>query len=154
MMDTNADRQDYVLLELPSKVEYALLALLEMSSHPDKTSLLTISEIATRQNIPDRYLEHIFTSLRRGGLVQSLRGSKGGYVLAREPWLITVLEVVALVEGDRKEKDCGDTIERELVREIWHKANQTSLEILNRYTLQDLCQRRDARKQEGLMYYI
>ncbi|OKH22783.1 transcriptional regulator [Hydrococcus rivularis NIES-593] len=154
MMNTDADRRNYILLELPSKVEYALLALLELASHPGKTNLLTISEISTRQNIPDRYLEHIFTSLRRGGLVQSLRGSRGGYILAREPWQITVLEVVALVEGDRKQKESDNSIDRALVAEIWQKANHASLEILNRYTLQDLCQRRDALKQEGLMYYI
>jgi len=46
-------------------------------------------------------LEHIFTILRRGGLVQSQRGAKGGYVLTREPWKITVLDVVMLIEGDR-----------------------------------------------------
>jgi Rrf2 family protein len=153
-MSKNVDYQNYVLVELPSKVEYALLALLELASHPNKTNPLTMGEIASRQNIPDRYLEHIFTNLRRGGLVQSIRGSKGGYVLARNPWQITALEVVTLVEGDRREKEAADTIERELVDEIWQKANHASLEVLNRYTLQDLCQRRDARRQEGFMYYI
>ncbi|MCU0533145.1 MAG: Rrf2 family transcriptional regulator [Hydrococcus sp. Prado102] len=153
-MDINVSDRTYVLLELPSKVEYALLALLELASHLDKSNPLTISEIATRQNIPDRYLEHIFTNLRRGGIVQSLRGSKGGYVLSRDPSQIVVLEVVSLVEGDRKEKESGNTVERQLVREIWHKANHASLNILERYTLQDLCQRRDSLTQEGLMYYI
>jgi Rrf2 family protein len=153
-MDINVSDRTYVLLELPSKVEYALLALLELTSHFDKSNPLTISEIAAKQNIPDRYLEHIFTNLRRGGMVQSLRGSKGGYILSRDPSQIVVLEVVSLVEGDRKDKESGDTVERQLVREIWHKANHASLNILERYTLQDLCQRRDSLKQEGLMYYI
>jgi Rrf2 family protein len=153
-MSKHIDCRNYVLVELPSKVEYALLALLELASHPNKTNPLTMGEIATRQNIPDRYLEHIFTSLRRGGVVQSIRGSKGGYVLARAPWQITALEIVTLVEGDRRDKATANTIERELVDEIWQKANHASLEVLNRYTLQDLCQRRDARRQEGFMYYI
>jgi Rrf2 family protein len=153
-MATPADLPNYVLLELPSKVEYALVALLELVSHVDKTNPLTISEIATKKDIPERYLEHIFTSLRRGGIVQSLRGSKGGYVMAREPWQVTVLDVVALVEGDRKEKETSKTIEREIVRDIWHKANIASLEVLNHYSLQDLRQYCDARTQEGLMYYI
>ncbi|MDX2098369.1 MAG: Rrf2 family transcriptional regulator [Leptolyngbyaceae cyanobacterium bins.59] len=61
---------------------------------------LTIHEITTRQPIPDRYLEHIFTLLGRSGLLQSQRGAKGGYVLAREPWRIKVSEVIALIDGE------------------------------------------------------
>lgn len=148
--------QNYSLLDLSSKVEYALLALLELASHHNKKVPLTMSEITAKQPIPERYLEQILTNLRRAGVVQSQRGAKGGFLLVREPWQITLLEIVTLVEGERKEKDSSDapTLERSLVLEIWEKANSACVEVLNSYTLQDLCQKREARSQQSPMYYI
>ena len=148
--------QNYALLGLSSRVRYALLALLELASHPASASPLTIGEITARQVIPDRYLEQILTSLRRGGIVQSQRGSRGGYALAREAWQITLLEIVTLVEGDRKESESRETatLERDIVMEIWQQASGQAQTVLSRYTLQDLAQKRDARKQKNPMYYI
>ncbi len=148
--------QTYALLDLSAKVEYALLALLELAMHHSKKIPLTMSEITLKQPIPERYLEQILTNLRRGGVVQSQRGAKGGFVLVREPWEITLLEVVTLVEGERKEKDKSEpfTLERSLVHEIWEKANAASMEVLRGYTLQHLCQQREARTQQSPMYYI
>lgn len=148
--------QNYSLLDLSSKVEYALLALIELASHHNKKVPLTMSEITAKQPIPERYLEQILTNLRRAGVVQSQRGSKGGFILVREPWQITLLEIVTLVEGERKEKDssAAPTLEKSLVLEIWEKANAAAVEVLNSYTLQELCQQREARAQQSPMYYI
>ncbi|MBD6619845.1 Rrf2 family transcriptional regulator [Komarekiella sp. 'clone 1'] len=156
ILSTDLNSQNYALLDLSSKVEYALLALLELASHHGKKVPLTISEITAKQPIPERYLEQILTNLRRTGVVQSQRGSKGGFVLVREPWQITLLEIVTLVEGERKEKESSEppTLERSLVYEIWEQANAASIEVLRRHTLQDLCQEREARAQQSPMYYI
>jgi Rrf2 family protein len=149
--------------DLSAKVEYAILALIELAGVWNQKKPITVSEIATRQPIPDRYLEHIFTMLRRGGLVQSQRGAKGGYILIREPWKISVSEVINLVDGDvhngagrQKGKDNLITIscEREIVRDIWQEAALASQEVLSRYTIQDLCEQRDQHKQKHPMYYI
>lgn len=146
----------YKLLELSPKVEYALLALLELASQPLLNQPLAITEIAAKQPIPGRYLEQIFTSLRRGGIIQSQRGSKGGFILSRAPWQITLLEIVALIEGDRKVCELGETStpERGLILEIWQQANEASQLILSSYTLQDVCQKCAASKQVNPMYYI
>ncbi|BCL38903.1 RrF2 family transcriptional regulator [Nostoc sp. MS1] len=156
IQSTNLNSQNYALLDLSSKVEYALLALLELASHHGKKVPLTMSEITAKQPIPERYLEQILTNLRRAGVVQSQRGSKGGFVLVREPWQITLLEIVTLVEGERKEKETSSppTLERSLVLEIWDQANAASIEVLRSYTLQDLCQEREVRAQQSPMYYI
>lgn len=156
ILNTDLNSQNYALLDLSAKVEYALLALLELASHHDKKVPLTMNEIAAKQPIPERYLEQILTQVRRAGLVQSQRGSKGGFVLTREPWQITLLEIVTLVEGERKEKESAETptIEKTLVLEIWEKANATAIEVLRSYTLQDLCQERETRAQNNPMYYI
>jgi Rrf2 family protein len=128
MLSANGSSRNSPFLDLSAKVEYALLALMELASHWNRKTPLTINEITARQPIPDRYLEHIFTILRRGGLIQSQRGAKGGYVLTREPWQITVLDVVMLIEGDRKDREDNGfaSVERDLVREIWQEASTAS----------------------------
>ncbi|MBD2567106.1 RrF2 family transcriptional regulator [Anabaena lutea] len=156
ILNTDLNSQNYTLLDLSAKVEYALLALLELASHHDKKVPRTMSEITAKQPIPERYLEQILTHLRRAGVVQSQRGSKGGFVLVREPWQITLLEIVTLVEGERKEKEASEstTLEKTLVHEVWEQANIASIEVLRSFTLQDLCQQRETRAQQNPMYYI
>lgn len=145
-------------VELSSRVEYALLALLELASHHPQERPLTVKEMTANQEIPERYLDQILTVLRRAGLIQSLRGAKGGYLLAKKPWQITLLDVFSALEGDGNGKVQklaeSATIEKTAVLEIWQEIRQASLAALGKYTLQDLCDRRDARKQANPMYYI
>lgn len=145
-------------MELSSRIEYALLALLELASRQHKGAPLTVNEIAACQAIPERYLDQILTHLRRSGILISQRGAKGGYLLAKEPWQITLLEVVASVEGGHsaKEGDIADsqTLEKTVVVEIWQRAKKSTESILASYTLQDLCQQRDTYQQQNPMYYI
>jgi Rrf2 family protein len=150
------DKQSDTLLELSAKVEYALLALMELASHRDLKNPLTINEIAARQPIPERYLEQICNILRRGGIIQSQRGAKGGYVLLQDPWQVTVLQIFTLVEGTRAKKEPHNvsSVERDVVEGIWEEANLKFQQALSRYTLQELCQRRDTYKQKNPMYYI
>ena len=145
-------------MELSSRVEYALLALLELATPYPKDSPLTVNDIADSQEIPERYLDQILTVLRRAGFVQSLRGAKGGYLLAKEPWQITLLEVFCALEGDSNGKFQkvaeSTTLEKTEVLEIWQEVRQASLAVLGKYSLQDLCEQRDVRKQSNPMYYI
>ena len=145
-------------VELSSRVEYALLALLELASHHPKDSPVTVNEITAFQEIPERYLDQILAVLRRAGIVQSLRGAKGGYLLAKQPGQINLLEVVFALEGDSSRKSQKNsesaTIEKTVVLEIWQEVRQASLSVLEKYTLQDLCEQRDDRKQVNPMYYI
>lgn len=141
-------------LPVPAKIQYALLALLELASHFEAATPLRINEIAARQPIPERYLEQIFNLLRRGGLVQSQRGAKGGYMLTREPQHITITDVARLIKGECKERRATPNLERELVLEVWRQAQAASEESLQQYTLQDLLQRCLSQKQTELMFYI
>jgi Rrf2 family protein len=154
-VELNGHSQICGLLDLSSKIEYALLALLELASYPSRKHPLTINQISARQPIPERYLEQILTNLRRGGLIQSQRGSKGGYVLVREPWQITLLEIVTLVQGDRGDRTRDlSTDEQKVIHAVWHQASSSFEAALGQYTLQDLCQKRDAQSQIQPMYYI
>ncbi len=145
-------------MELSCKCEYALLALLELATHYQNGEPLQIRQIAAQQNIPDRYLEQLLATLRRGGVVKSQRGAKGGYVLAREPWKINLLEVLTCLEGldarVSEEEANPKTVESAVVQEIWLEARQAANLVLQKYTLQNLCEQRTARRQLDFMYYI
>ena len=145
-------------MELSCKTEYALLALLELTGYYNEGEPLQIRQIAAQQNIPDRYLEQLLATVRRGGLVHSQRGAKGGYVLGREPWKITLLDVIDCLEGSDSKVSKNDTlsktVENAVVGEIWQEVHKRANDVLRGYTLQDLCEKRDARKQLDIMYYI
>jgi Rrf2 family protein len=142
-------------VELSCKSEYALLALLELALHYDQGEPIQIRQISAQQNIPDRYLEQLLAILRRAGLVRSQRGAKGGYLLVREPRKISLYEVVNCLEGFESQTQTPDqTIEATVVDELWTEACQSAQSVLQRYTLQDLCDRTRAKRQLDLMYYI
>lgn len=145
-------------MELSCKNEYALSALIELAAHYGNGEPLQIRQISAQQQIPDRYLEQLLATLRRCGLVRSQRGAKGGYVLSREPWKINLLEVMNCLEGSDSQPNESDAIpktaEGAVIREVWKEAHQAANSVLQRYTLQDLCEKRNARRQLDIMYYI
>ncbi|MBD2102926.1 Rrf2 family transcriptional regulator [Leptolyngbya sp. FACHB-261] len=148
-------------MELSCKSEYALLALFELASKYKEGEPLQIRQIAAKQDIPDRYLEQLLATLRRGGIVRSQRGARGGYLLAREPWAIDLLEIVQCIEGidNQQAEPCGPSgqstsLEGTIVREVWHEAQLAADAVLKGYTLHDLCEQRNARHRSDLMYYI
>ncbi len=145
-------------MELSCKSEYALLALIALADEFQSNDPLQIRQIAAQQDIPDRYLEQLLATLRRSGLVKSQRGAKGGYLLAREPRQITVLEVMTSIEGrditSPHENEVSKSAEKKVLKNVWKGSCEAMREILQKHTLQDLCDRRDALRQSELMYYI
>ncbi len=144
-------------VDLSCKSEYALLALLELSADQAKGEPLQIRQIASQQNIPDRYLEQLLATLRRAGLVKSQRGAKGGYLLARDPWNITLYDVVSCIEGFDAQTETAKTpktSEALVVQDVWGEVRQSAEAVLQKYTLQDLVDKRNAKQQVDIMYYI
>ena len=87
------------MLVITTKSPYAVRALAELARRGQSTPV-PIGEIARARDIPVQFLEGLFATLRRAGILQSQRGVKGGYSFARPPSEITVLEVVELLEGE------------------------------------------------------
>jgi Rrf2 family transcriptional regulator, cysteine metabolism repressor len=145
-------------VELSCKSEYALLALMALADEFKGSDPLQIRQIAAQQEIPDRYLEQLLATLRRSGLVRSQRGAKGGYILAREPRQITMLEVMNAIEGhdvtSPSSSKSTETVEKKVLKDLWNGSCEAMRGILQKHTLQDLCDRRDAQRQSELMYYI
>ncbi|BAZ37100.1 BadM/Rrf2 family transcriptional regulator [Calothrix sp. NIES-4101] len=143
---------------LSSRVEYAFLALMELADNYNTQNPLKISEIAERHSMPERYLEQILSALRKEGIIQSMRGAKGGYVLVQEPWKITLHSCITIVDGEENSKEIessdSSNIEKSVIYEIWEQAHQASQGVFKSFTIQDLCQQRDTYRQNGTMYYI
>ncbi|MDZ8055033.1 MAG: RrF2 family transcriptional regulator [Aulosira sp. ZfuVER01] len=145
-------------MEISCKSEYGILALLEMATNYQSSEPMQIRQIAAQQNIPDRYLEQLLATLRRGGIIKSQRGSKGGYLLAREPKKITIFEILECLEGLDVQTSQADmnrrTVDSGVIAEIWQEACQAANSVFQNYSLQDLCDKRDSRRQLDIMYYI
>ena len=84
---------------ISTKGVYGLTAMYELSKH-DKKTPMQIKEISSNANIPQNYLEQLLSKLRRAELVKSIRGAKGGYILAHAPEDIQVLDILVALEGD------------------------------------------------------
>jgi Rrf2 family cysteine metabolism transcriptional repressor len=91
-------------MRISAKGEYAAKAVLYLSlKYP---GVVTIHEIARRHRIPIKYLEHILLSLKKSGLLESRRGVRGGYTLARSPEKISIGEVLRVVDGRFSQASC------------------------------------------------
>ncbi|WP_072682610.1 Rrf2 family transcriptional regulator [Arcobacter sp. LA11] len=86
---------------ISTKGVYGLTAMYELSKH-EKDSPMQIKEISSNANIPQNYLEQLLSKLRRAELVKSIRGAKGGYILASDPEDILVKDILIALEDDLK----------------------------------------------------
>jgi len=85
-------------MRLSKKSEYALLALVSLAKNYN-SKLVTISNLAEENSIPQKYLEQILIFLKQSGYVRSVRGPRGGYKLSRDPSEITTAEVFRSIDG-------------------------------------------------------
>jgi Rrf2 family cysteine metabolism transcriptional repressor len=133
------------LLAITSKSPYAVRALTELA-RMGGAAPVPIGEIARRRDIPVQFLEGMFATLRRAGIVQSQRGVKGGYTFAREPREVTVLDVVEVLEGALDAETIG-------ADPLWADAIGALREKLRAVTISDVAER-EARAAGAQMYYI
>jgi Rrf2 family cysteine metabolism transcriptional repressor len=134
-------------MKLSVRGEYALRALLVLSLHYGE-GVVRIQTISKEQNIPKKFLEQILNDLKNLGAVESKRGIKGGYRLARPPENITLASIVRHVEGaiapvscvsDRFYERCTCPDEaRCAIRDVMKEAREAVVKIMERLTLADL----------------
>ena len=130
-------------MKLSTRGRYACRALLELARYHGQGTV-SIDRIAEKQAISKRYLEHIFARLREANIVTGTRGSKGGYVLNRDPSEISAGEVVRSVEGPLGPVHCVDDptscdkAGQCATHNLWVKAAAVVNELLDRRTIADL----------------
>ncbi|MBR4195677.1 MAG: Rrf2 family transcriptional regulator [Synergistaceae bacterium] len=128
-------------VRLSTSARYSLRALSDLCTYPEEP--VSVSDIATRQNIPAAYLEQLFGKLRRAGILESVRGSQGGYILARPERDITVAEILQaigepLIFGScQTEKGCENAVKCPTFN-LWRKVKGSVDEILRSTTLEDI----------------
>ncbi len=147
-------------MKISTKGRYGLRVLLDIATHQDKGPVI-LRDISGRQNISEKYLWQVINPLKASGLVNSMRGAKGGYVLAKDPDDITLLEVVSILEGPICVVDCladQGKCERSgacVTRAIWAKIDSGIKESMGRITLRELVEKqKEAESGSALSYMI
>lgn len=130
------------MISITSKSPYAVKALAELGRSGEGQPV-PIGELAKRRDVPVQFLEQLFATLRRAGILSSQRGVKGGYRFARPPAEVTVLEVVELLDGPLGRGAEG----------VFTEAAQAAREVLAKITIADVIER-EARDAGASMYYI
>ena len=130
-------------MRLSTRSRYGTRLMFELASH-QKNEPMFLKDIASRQDISEKYLSQIILLLKNGGLVTTYRGSHGGYVLSRPATEITLLEIVELLEGDLSLVDCvisPSVCNRVAIcttRDIWAEMSNLLKNYLKGVTLADL----------------
>lgn len=146
-------------MNVSSKSRYALMALVELDlrSRGDRRPI-RLSDLARVRGIPEQFLEQLFASLSRAGLVTGRRGAGGGFTFARHPGQVTVLDVVRTLDGGVETDGCTpggcDLEEWEGPGSVWRAAGSAYGDVLLRTTVADLAERELRLEAGGAMYQI
>lgn len=130
-------------MKLSTKGKYGLKAIFELSLHVNEGPM-PLNIIASKQKIPEQYLEQIFSTLKKSKLITSVRGAQGGYLLNKSPNEVTVGDVLTILEGPvalcqciidegacENANDCSTKL-------VWEKLKIGIEDVLNSITLQDM----------------
>lgn len=147
-------------MKISTKGRYGLRALLDMAAHADDTS--TLANIAERQGVSLGYLEQIFSTLRKAGIVIGTKGPQGGYALAHPANRLQVQQILDVLEGDLftitdDPADTGDgTAMQAVIRtKVWDRITGAAAEALAGLTLGDLAEAYErSRNADNYIYYI
>ena len=147
-------------MRISTKGDYGLRALIELAHHFGEARPVQSGEIASRQKIPESYLEQLLTTLRKSGFIRSVRGPQGGHALVRDPGALRVSEVIEALEGTIMPVDCLD--ERSACarnggcaqRDMSHDVREAILGVLDNTTIGDLAERDRALQPTGTRYVI
>jgi len=145
-------------MRLSTKGRYGARAMLDLALNSGEGPIL-LRDIARRQEVSEKYLEHSITALRKAGLVRSIRGARGGYVLAKLPSQIRLSEIMEVLEGSMAPVECVDDAQvchrakLCVTRDIWAKMKEAIDNILESITLQDMVERQNRKKNSKAIVY-
>ena len=148
-------------MKVSTKGRYGLRAMMDLAAHQGDGKPVFLSDIAKRQDISEKYLEHIFSALRTAELIVTVRGRKGGFLLNKPASEITASAIVRALEGPcvlvdcvSKPKTC-DKSDSCATRDIWSLLGEKIDEVLSGFTLEQLVIMQENKTQKNdAMYYI
>jgi len=150
-------------MNLTTKGRYAVMAMVDLAIHGGSAPV-TLAQIAQRQNIALNYLEQIFMKLRKNGLVNSVRGPGGGYVIPIDSGSIKIADIVVAVDeaikmtrcGDKKTDGCMHGKVKCITHNLWDGLGQQIFDYLNSISLEDICKNNNpalANKHSGILSF-
>lgn len=145
-------------MKLSTKTRYGVRALVDMACQSGQGHI-SLSSIAQRQDLSPKYLEQEFATLRRAGILKSVKGAQGGYMLARPPSEIRVDEVIRVLEGDlaivdRLESDVNNPVRAFLYREVYEPVGRAIEARMSCLSLMDLVRQYEEEQLSRNMFYI
>lgn len=143
-------------MKISTKGLYGLKALVDLAINSTE-EVVTLKSICERQGISERYLEQIFSLLRKNGIVKGRKGSQGGYVLSVNPEKITLGDILKDLEGELTcivQNEDVDLLDKTMRRFIWDKVDTEVLSLLNAMTLSTLVEQYHKNKSQDYMYFI
>lgn len=149
-------------MKLSTKVRYGMRAMVDLALHYGKGPVF-LKDIARRQEVSVKYLDHIISALKAAGLIESAKARHSGYILSRPPSEIRAYEVIQAVEGSLAPVECVDDpriCHRAnfcVTISLWKKLKESMTSVLQGTTLEDLAKEQREimeRQPKGQMYYI
>jgi Rrf2 family protein len=137
-------------MNISARCEYACRALVELGTHFAAQQTVTSQEIAERRHIPEKYLVHILLQLKRAGLVRSLRGSQGGYLLSRAPEEVRLLDIVEAIDGTVLSPLPVEDRAASILKPVWEEVAEGIRRVLSGMTVRNLMEK----AASDNMYYI
>ena len=132
-------------MKLSTKGRYGLRAMIDLARYSEKEPV-SIGSVAARQEISERYLEQLVALLKKAGLVKSIRGASGGYVLAKKPSEISVGDILRALEGSLEPVKCADGC---VTKYVWQKINDSINDTVNQIMLDELIQESKSINPDG-----
>ena len=146
-------------MKVSTKGDYGVRALVELAHHYGLGPVQS-AEIASRQEVPEPYLDQLLTTLRRAGFIRSVRGPQGGHALIPEPAELKLSDVMVALEGSLAPIACVDDPDACtrtggcIQREVWERVRDATLEILESVSIGDLAEKERKQDHNGGRYYI
>ena len=144
-------------MKLSTRTRYGIRAVLELAQNHGKGPV-QLKIVAIHQGISVKYLEQLMAMLKSAGIVNSVRGSKGGYILAKPPEQIKLSDCFNCLEGHVVTVECVENdsycprVSDCIAREVWAKVQEAVMTVLESMTLQSLLEK--AKKDKTLYYQI
>ncbi|MGC4020064.1 MAG: Rrf2 family transcriptional regulator [Muricomes sp.] len=145
-------------MKLSTKGRYGLRALIDLAEHCENEPV-SITSIAGRQGISERYLEQLMAMLKKDGLVKSIRGAGGGYILAKNLEEISVGDVLRALEGSLDPVECSGLNSKEgckaadvcVTKQVWQRINDSINQTVNEMKLDQLVEEQKRMKCQELL---
>lgn len=149
-------------MKVSLRATYGIMAAVDLAMHLGAAPVQAKS-IARRQAIPPRFLEQVLHSMKKAGLVSSLRGAQGGYVLSKKPSEVSIVEILEALDGPLSPLNGGASrvqVRRLgkpelLLGKVWEQVYQAERHVLEAISVEELAgQQRMIEQERSLMYHI